>query len=89
MGENTIHIMQFLKRKFYIHTHMLSLFFNVWRKGLGNWRSGKLPCHCISLCTTGFCLFFYHEHIFTDEETETQTGLSYLPKIIQIVKKKK
>lgn len=71
MGENSIH-MHFLNRKFY--THMLSLFFNVWRKGLGNWRSGKLPCHCISLCTTRFCLFVYHEQIFTDEKLKLKQG---------------
>ena len=26
MGENTIHVIHFLKRKFYIHTHAISVF---------------------------------------------------------------
>lgn len=81
-GENTVHIMHFLKKEaLYTHTHTISgrIFFNIWRKGLGNWRSGGLEdflfiVFLFALLDFLFVCFFYHEHIFTDEETETKTG---------------
>ena len=73
-----------------LHTHTCYLCFLMY--GERDWGPGGLEnFHVIVylFALLDFVCFFYHEQIFTDEETETQTGLSHLPKIIQIAKKKK